>query len=314
MTRDQRERLGINTIQEYEEYDSDKGEFGKDACQEWLEGCDQMWEEYDHEYEEEEEEEQEVYPAVPTINPTKKGAKPYDRPEKTPPKQQQKKVEQPQPKAILKRPKVVMNPEMEIDLTGEVPQSESLKEQAKNIKKKRVYEEDIAKTIGNLVVPVRLKTLMQYSPTVKQQVKDMAIKMRPEYEEVNSISSEQARKKNKNISCAYVECHIEGNSMNAIVDTGAGPNIMTKAAMDIIGYQITKASKKAMVAANGQKMAVLGVIESVPVKIGEITTAVNFDVIDGGNYDILLGTNYLKEAKAVIYVAASKMKIMDRGG
>ena len=94
---------------------------------------------------------------------------------------------------------------------------------------------------------------------------------------------------------------IDGRSFTAIVDTGAGMNIMSETTMHKLQYRIETPTKKRVVTANGDSVLPLGIIKRVAIQFGRKTIISDFIVIAGGHHEVLLGNDWLHAADATIY-------------
>ena len=57
----------------------------------------------------------------------------------------------------------------------------------------------------------------------------------------------------------------------------------------------------------------LGKVEDIPVKFGEATILINTIVTNATSYELILGNEWLRKAKAVVDLNAEKMKITWKG-
>ncbi|RHZ85474.1 hypothetical protein Glove_65g24 [Diversispora epigaea] len=83
-----------------------------------------------------------------------------------------------------------------------------------------------------------------------------------------------------------------------IVDSGAAISIVTRDAMEQLGYEIEEASKSIILPATGKKTQPLGVIRDLPITIQDQTIPIDVEVIDTATYSLLLGNNWLMKANA----------------
>ncbi|RHZ82591.1 hypothetical protein Glove_108g70 [Diversispora epigaea] len=83
-----------------------------------------------------------------------------------------------------------------------------------------------------------------------------------------------------------------------IVDSGAAISIVTRDAMEQLGYEIEEASKSIILPATGKKTQPLGVIRDLPITIQGQTIPIDVEVIDAATYSLLLGNNWLMKANA----------------
>ena len=245
---------------------------------------------------------------------------------------------------ILKKPEIVRGKEkikmpqrqMELDpknLTIEIKLPEgnetSFQDDMKNKKKRRVTESPVLKKIQETKVELTFLELMKISPQMRQALKKelMGIKMEYEPIEENTVNiiensmggyydddeEEEKPQEDEERTAAHAYCTIENKPINAIIDTGAGPNVMSENTMHKLGYSISRPSRRRIVTASGQTVAPLGVLENVPITFGGITIPGEFTVIAGGHYQLIIGNSWMKKANAIIDPGKEYMKISALG-
>src|SRR5438094_818905 len=111
-----------------------------------------------------------------------------------------------------------------------------------------------------------------------------------------------------------VRCKIEikGNVMEAIVDSGAATNIITKGLLEKLGIKITESSNAVFSNVNGKKVPSLGKVD-IKVKIENIEIPMKVQVIDSTKRDLILGTEILAEVKGKINFEKNELKIEYNG-
>src|SRR3954447_26386626 len=114
---------------------------------------------------------------------------------------------------------------------------------------------------------------MKISPQLRTQYKKDLAAMRTEYEEVedkiNVMDQEDNYSEEEKTSiAAYVNCSIDGKIFEAIVNTGAGVNIMSEDTMHRLGYFINKPTKRIIIMANRESVIPLGRLKDVPITFG----------------------------------------------
>ena len=101
--------------------------------------------------------------------------------------------------------------------------------------------------------------------------------------------------------------------VNAIVDTEAGSSIITKYILDCLGWDIEEPVRTVLVIADRSKSTPLGEVREVPITFGNETITINMIVTASETYQIILGNNWLKKAKANINLEAETMTFTSRG-
>src|SRR6266511_2164685 len=109
-----------------------------------------------------------------------------------------------------------------------------------------------------------------------------------------------------------VRCNVEvkGKVMEAIVDSGAATNIMTKGLQEKLGIKITEKSNARFTIANGQTLPALGkTMVRVRIENEEIKVKIN----DSRKKDLILGTEMLAEMKGKIDFEERELRIEHNG-
>ncbi|RHZ53321.1 hypothetical protein Glove_443g6 [Diversispora epigaea] len=98
-----------------------------------------------------------------------------------------------------------------------------------------------------------------------------------------------------------------------IVDSGVAISIVTRDAMEQLGYEIEEASKSIILPATGKKTQPLGVIRDLPITIQGQTIPIDVEVIDAATYSLLLGNNWLMKANASYNWSDQELTLRWRG-
>ena len=168
--------------------------------------------------------------------------------------------------------------------------------------------------------------LLEICPPARQQLRKGLTTVLPtkEVQAVASITQEsdsdseeehqpiKHRQKEKKTS-AYAQVYIDGMEAEAIIDTGAGSAVMSSSFMARKKWDIDDATEIPYTVANGQKDTALGIIQDVPVSIHGLTITTDMIVTNANTYDVILGTEWLAKANAIIDINASAMRIDYRG-
>ncbi len=105
---------------------------------------------------------------------------------------------------------------------------------------------------------------------------------------------------------------IKGNVIEAIVDSGAATNIITKGLLEKLGMKITESSNAVFSNVNGKKVPSLGKVD-IKIKIENIEIPMKVQVIDSTKRDLILGTEILAEVKGKINFEKNELKIEYNG-
>ena len=100
--------------------------------------------------------------------------------------------------------------------------------------------------------------------------------------------------------------------MEAIVDSGAATNIITKGLLEKLGMKITESSNAVFSNVNGKKVPSLGKVD-IKIKIKDTEIPMKVQVIDSTKRDLILGTEILAEVKGKINFEKNELKIEYNG-
>jgi hypothetical protein len=94
---------------------------------------------------------------------------------------------------------------------------------------------------------------------------------------------------------------VGNHSIEAIVDTGASGTTMSHVvARRLQLYQFMVDSPHSLLTASGERYRPLGMLAKVPLKVGRLSLPVHVTVTDTGDYDVLLGNDWLVPAGAMV--------------
>jgi hypothetical protein len=110
------------------------------------------------------------------------------------------------------------------------------------------------------------------------------------------------------------KAQVAGWKVEVILDSGSSISIVSKKFMESLGRRVEKPSERRITGIHGEKRPSLGIVTQVPVKIGSVTVAVDTEVIDASGYSLVLGTDWLKRANAIIDYQDCKLTLRDEKG
>ena len=99
--------------------------------------------------------------------------------------------------------------------------------------------------------------------------------------------------------------------VEVILDSGSSISIISKNFMESIGRRIEKTSGRKITGIHGERCSSLGIVTQVPIKLEEIVVAVDMEVIDATGYTLILGTDWLRKAHAIIDYQECKLILKD---
>ena len=104
---------------------------------------------------------------------------------------------------------------------------------------------------------------------------------------------------------------IGGWTIDLILDSGSSTSIMSRKFLEHLGRQVTRKSERMITGIHGNKRSSLGIIADIPVHLGDVIISTDMEVIDTQAYNMVLGTDWLRKAKAVIDYHQCKVTVGD---
>jgi hypothetical protein len=198
--------------------------------------------------------------------------------------------------------------------TPDVPQSESRKERSINTRKPREKKElttfDPWAALAKEKVDISWAQLFEASPMTCASIKDGISNAK------NGVISKALNispKKTRTTTSCYAYGHIGRVPFEIIVDTGAGPSLISQEALNQLGWTIQGPTETTLVIADGSEATPLGVMYDVPVTFGDVTIIIDMQVTNSTSYEIIIGTDWLEKAQAVINMNNQRMQISNKG-
>ena len=122
-----------------------------------------------------------------------------------------------------------------------------------------------------------------------------------EYNEYENISGEEIEEIRYETNATKVEIEIKGIKIYAILDSGAGKNVISDKIRKRLQIINLKPSRKRFTIANGKKIASKGTVKT-QIKFDGIHIPIEFEVIDSTEEDIILGTQWLDEKGNIDFI------------
>ena len=92
---------------------------------------------------------------------------------------------------------------------------------------------------------------------------------------------------------------IEGNSIEAVVDSGASTNIMTQKLQELLEIEISEESNVTFIVADGKRVPALGKAQ-VEINLEGKSIPIKVHIIESGKRELILGNEFLLEKKGNI--------------
>ena len=196
----------------------------------------------------------------------------------------------------------------------ETPRSESIKERTIKDRKPREKKElssfDPWTALGKEKVEITWNQLFEASPLVCTAVKEGISSAKSSL--VTKALNVKVKKTRPTTSC-YAFGYIRRVPFEIIVDTGAGPSLISQEAFNRLGWTIQGPTETTLVIADGSEPIPLGMMYDVPVTFRDVTVIIHMQVTNSTSYEVIIGTNWLKKAQAVINMTNKRMQITDKG-
>src|SRR5438034_9266392 len=106
---------------------------------------------------------------------------------------------------------------------------------------------------------------------------------------------------------------IEGNSIEAVVDSGASTNIMTQKLQELLKIEISEESNVTFIVADGKRVPALGKAQ-VEIKLVEgKSIPIKVHIMESGKRELILGNEFLLEKKGNIDYKTKLLTIEEKG-
>ena len=108
------------------------------------------------------------------------------------------------------------------------------------IKHTKRYHNNAWDIVKTLTVPIKLQDLIQLSPTAKGQIRNGLTSVKPEFIQEETINKLEVKNKKKALkkSSAYIQVTLNGKIFQGIVNTGAGPCVVSYNVCQLLGWII----------------------------------------------------------------------------
>ncbi|KAI9328924.1 hypothetical protein BD770DRAFT_416750 [Pilaira anomala] len=185
------------------------------------------------------------------------------------------------------------------------------KKRRRRVKPKISY--DIATDVLEQNANIKVKELIAINPTLKKQLMSAcriaATSLDPSQAAIQELNYNESTKDDIESTAVYSRFIISNIEIKTLVDCGASKTCMSKALVDSLGFQIDGPSNSVFTLGNGTKHASMGVIYEVPIKAAGIVIPCTVEVLAVMPIPLLIGTNWLHRANAVINFPKKIMKI-----
>lgn len=104
---------------------------------------------------------------------------------------------------------------------------------------------------------------------------------------------------------------IGGWTIDIILDSGSSTSIMSQRFLEYLNRKITRTSERQITGIHGTKKSSLGIVDDIPVHLGDVVVSTDMEVIDTQAYNMVLGTDWLRKARAVIDYHQCKVTVGD---
>ena len=104
---------------------------------------------------------------------------------------------------------------------------------------------------------------------------------------------------------------IGGWTVDIILDSGSSTSIISKKFLDHLGKKSARQSNRMITGIHGDRKSSLGICDNIAVHIGDVIVSADMEIIDTQAYNLVLGTDWLRKANAVINYKDSQVSISD---
>ena len=104
---------------------------------------------------------------------------------------------------------------------------------------------------------------------------------------------------------------IGGWTVDIILDSGSSTSIISKKFLDHLKRKANRQSNRMITGIHGDRKSSLGICDNIAVHIGDVVVSADMEIIDTQAYNLVLGTDWLRKANAVINYKDSQVTISD---
>jgi len=146
--------------------------------------------------------------------------------------------------------------------------------------------------------PPSIKDLFQESP----QEQDLLGPIEDEEEQLlgRRFRSLTAVGTTTNPTAIHTYLMIAGKKYKTLIDTGASISLISEEVLHDIGHQVQEHDTLSAIAVDGTLTDIIGLVRNVDVQLDDLTIPATFRVMVKTSYPVLLGWDFLKQAKGVI--------------
>lgn len=183
-----------------------------------------------------------------------------------------------------------------------VPEEKKKRKRRSRVKPQISY--DIVNDVLEQTANIKVKELIAVNPSLKRQLmsacRHAASSLDPTRQMVQELNYSESTREDIDSTAVYSRFIIDNVEIKTLVDCGASKTCASKALMDSLGYRIDGPSNSVFTLGNGNKHASMGVIYDVPIKAAGIIIPCTVEVLAVMPIPLIIGTNWLHRANAII--------------
>ncbi|OMH79257.1 DNA damage-inducible protein 1 [Zancudomyces culisetae] len=202
------------------------------------------------------------------------------------------------------RPRIQETHPQQNQNTDKSTSSPSVVENSENIMSKSDNNDtfSIIKELEKVSLKVNVLQLLNNSASMKEEMVEYINNKR--ISEVNEFEVEA-----KKLSNCKALVKVFGQSIWAVVDTGAACSVVTSNLVEEWGLSPDSYSKQVIVTADGKRHTTLGKVSDVPLKVSSFMFPVNLWVMDRNEDILILGTDWLLEHRVSLNLRIPELRL-----
>lgn len=165
---------------------------------------------------------------------------------------------------------------------------------------------NIADDVLTRKADIEVGDLIAASPYLKKQLRDVCRPTRRKQPTaLNALEEGEVV-----TTAAYAEVHVGDRKIKALIDCGAAKSCMSRSMLKMLGMEIDTPSTSVFTLGNGSKQPTLGIVQDVPIKIGDdISIPVNIEVLPQCPSHLILGIDWLNHSQAIINIKMGTLTV-----
>jgi hypothetical protein len=116
-----------------------------------------------------------------------------------------------------------------------------------------------------------------------------------------------------NSTAIHAYLTIEGHQFKTLIDTGASISLLSEEALQTLGREVQEQDAAPAMTVDRSLTDMRGLVRQVQVKVADLTFSSTFRIMGKTSYPVILGWDFLKQAKGVIIASRMVLQVSQNG-